>query len=215
MYDILIEQLEIRDKSNTLLTKVGSLEAVLSELKNISQEEIVINTIYAEIGAVSESDILLAAHADALVVQFNVPILPKAQKMAVSETVKIIKDRIIYSVIDGVRESLSSLLDPVYKDENLGEANIIQVFHMSGKSSASIAGCLVKSGVVRRGEWARVVRGKDTLFEGKIKSIRHLKDDVKEKSTGSECGIILEGYTDFQIDDLIQCFSRTEIERSI
>ena len=205
-------------KTQKILVKAdsqGSVEAILHEIHKISQEEILIDVVCSDIGAVSENDVMLAMQSNAIIIQFNVSILPGAQKMLSSDAVVVIKDRIIYNVVDRLRKILSDLLDPVYEDQILGDAKIIQVFQMSGKSTACIAGCLIQSGVMRRGEWARVIRNKNVLFEGKIKSLRHLKDDVKEKGVGYECGVFLEGYSDFKIGDVVQCFSRKRIDRSI
>jgi translation initiation factor IF-2 len=193
----------------------GSVEAMVSEVARIPQDEIVVEIIEKAIGPVVENDAIMAAHSQAIIVQFNVPVLAAAQKIIDDKKVVLVASPIIYTVVDQLRERLSALLDPVYEEEKLGAAKVIQVFHMTGKSSSCIAGCLITDGVLRRGEWINVMRKGDIIHQGKIKSLRHLKDDVKEKGIGYECGVLVDGYSDFAIGDLIHCFERKKIERKL
>jgi translation initiation factor IF-2 len=139
--------------------------------------------------------------------------LPEARKIIDSKDLRVLHHKIIYRVTDDVREILSGLLAPVYQEEWLGKAVVMQVFHV--KKESSIAGCLIREGLLRRGESVRVLRSGKVVYEGSLKTLRHIKDDVREKTAGHECGITLDSYSDFHVDDVIECFTRKRVERSV
>jgi translation initiation factor IF-2 len=191
----------------------GSLEGILNELAKITHEEIQLKIVSTGVGPVNEGDALLAEAAGAFIITFNVSVLPDARKVIESKDLKILHHKIIYRVTDDVREILSGLLTPVYQEEWLGKAVVMQIFHV--KKASSIAGCLIKEGLLRRSENARVLRSGKVVYEGLLKTLRHLKDDVREKTAGHECGVMLDNYSDFQVNDVIECFTRKRVERSV
>ncbi|MBM3631643.1 MAG: translation initiation factor IF-2 [Alphaproteobacteria bacterium] len=191
----------------------GSLEGVLNELAKISHDEIQLKIVSTGVGAINEGDALLAITSGALIINFNVPVLPEAQKLIENKGLCVLRHKIIYRVTDDVRKILSGLLAPVYQEEWLGKAQVMQVFHV--KKESAIAGCLIKEGLLRRSESVRVLRGGKVVYEGSLKTLRHVKDDVREKTAGHECGVMLDGYSDFHVDDVIECFTRKRVERSV
>ena len=191
----------------------GSLEGILNELAKINHDEIQLKIISTGVGAINEGDALLAIASGALIINFNAPVLPEARKLIESKGLCVLHHKIIYRVTDDVREILSGLLPPVYQEEWLGRAQVMQVFHV--KKESAIAGCLIKEGLLRRSESIRVLRGGKVVYEGSLKTLRHIKDDVREKTAGHECGVMLDGYSDFHVDDVIECFTRKRVERSV
>lgn len=191
----------------------GSLEGIVHELEKIQHEEIAVKIVHKAVGAINEGDVLLAQASNAFIIGFNVPTLPEAHKLIEEKSVKILRHKIIYQVVEDVRQILSGLLAPVFQEEKLGKAEVIQVFHI--KKASVIAGCMIKEGIMRRGEYVRIFRGGKSIFEGEIRSLRHVKEDVKEKAAGHECGVMIEGYSDFQIGDRLECFTKKKIERSV
>lgn len=191
----------------------GSLEGILNELSKISHDEIQLKIVSTGVGAINEGDALLAIASGALIINFNVPVLPEARKLIENKGLCVLHHKIIYRVTDDVREILSGLLAPVYQEEWLGKAQVMQVFHV--KKESAIAGCLIKEGLLRRSENVRVLRGGKVVYEGSLKTLRHIKDDVREKTAGHECGVMLDGYSDFHVDDVIECFTRKRVERSV
>jgi translation initiation factor IF-2 len=191
----------------------GSLEGILNELAKITHDEIQLKVISTGVGAVNEGDALLAEAAGATIINFNVSVLPDARKIIESKDLRVLHHKIIYRVTEDIREILSGLLAPVYKEEWLGRAAVMQIFHV--KKASSIAGCLIREGLLRRGENARVLRSGKVVYEGILKTLRHIKDDVREKTAGHECGVTLDNYSDFHVDDVIECFTRKRVERSV
>jgi translation initiation factor IF-2 len=191
----------------------GSIEGMVHELDKIRHSEVATKVIHKAVGPVNEGDVLLAKATGAMIIGFNVPVLPEARKLIEQGGVRLLSHRIIYQVVDEIKEILSGMLATVYEEQFLGRAEVVQVFHV--KKSATIAGCLIKEGLIRRGEGMRVRRGNKVVFEGQVKSLRHLKDDVREKSAGYECGITTDGYSDFQIGDSLECFTKKVVERSV
>ncbi len=191
----------------------GSLEGIMNELAKITHEEIQLKIVSSGVGPVNEGDALLAEAAGAFIITFNVSVLPDARKIIESKDLRILHHKIIYRVTDDVREILSGLLTPVYQEEWLGKAVVMQVFHV--KKASSIAGCLIREGLLRRSENARVLRSGKVVYEGILKTLRHLKDDVREKTAGHECGVMLDNYSEFQVNDVIECFTRKRVERSV
>lgn len=200
----------------TLIVKTdtqGALEGITHELAKIQHTEVELKIIHQAIGAVNESDALLAQATGAVIVAFNVPVLPEARKIIEQKGVLMLHHRIIYQAIDDIRKALSGLLSPIYQEEDIGKAEVIQIFHH--KKTASVAGCMIKSGILRRGECVRILRNGKICHDGFIKSLRRIKDDVREIASGYECGVMIEGYEDFQIGDVFECFTKKAIQRSV
>ena len=192
----------------------GSLEGIVHELEKIQHAEVALKIVHRAVGAVNEGDVLLAQASGALILSFNVVTLPEAQKVLAQKKVIILSHRVIYHIVEDVRRILSGLLDPVYEEEKIGKAEVIQIFQL--KKISVIAGCMIKEGVLRRGAYARIFRSGVPIFEGEIKSLRHVKEDVKEKAAGYECGMILEGgYCDFQLGDSVECFTKKRVQRFV
>lgn len=191
----------------------GSQEGLEHELLKIQHEEVAVQIIYKGVGSITESDALLAQTTGAIIVGFNVGTLPEARRIIENKGVRVLNHKIIYQAVDEVRKALSGLLDVSYQEELLGKAQVIQVFMV--KKMLPVAGCMVKEGLFRRGAYARVLRDGHVVFEGVIRSLRHIKEDVKEIASGYECGVSLDGYSDFKVGDTLECFSKKEIQRSV
>jgi translation initiation factor IF-2 len=191
----------------------GSQEGLEHELLKIQHEEVAIQIIYKGVGSITESDALLAQTTGAVILGFNVGTLPEARRIIETKGIQVLNHRIIYQAIDEIRNALSGLLEAVYQEETLGKAEVIQVFMV--KKMLPVAGSMVKEGLFRRGAYARVIRDGKIIFQGIIRSLRHIKEDVKEIASGYECGISLEGYSDFKIGDTLECFTKKEIQRSV
>lgn len=216
MSDIL-EKLKVTvKKEKSFILKVdaqGSLEGIMSELNKIVHDEVQVKIVQSGVGPVNEGDVLLAETTQSTILCFNVSTLPEARKIIESRHIPVLQHSIIYRISEDVKRLLSEMLEPVYQEEWLGKALVMQVFPV--KKEATIAGCVIKEGVVRRGEYARVVRSGKTLYEGVLKSLRHMKDDVKERGAGHECGMSLDNFNDFLINDEIHCYTKKRIERYV
>ncbi|ETZ06964.1 translation initiation factor IF-2 [Holospora obtusa F1] len=191
----------------------GSLEGLAYELEKIHHGEVALQVISSEVGPVSESDVMLAKTSNAIILMFNTYVLPDARKLIDQEKVILLNHQIVYRAIEEVKTLLEKLLAPEIQEHFLGKAEIIKVFHV--KKSSSIAGCLVKEGALRRGEYVKIFRDKTLLFEGEIKSLRHVKNDMKEVKFGYECGMILEGFDAFEVGDRIECYEKKSIAREL
>ncbi|MGD8627916.1 MAG: translation initiation factor IF-2, partial [bacterium] len=173
----------------------GSVEALSDVLVKLSTDEVTIKIIHRGVGPINEADVFLAAASDAIVIGFHVGILPKARELAKREEVDIRSYDVIYEVTKDMQAAMVGLLGPVIEEKPLGSATVRQVFSVS--KVGTIAGCYVTSGTILRNASARVVRAGESVFEGKISSLKRFKDDVKEVSQGYECGIGIEGFSEF------------------
>jgi translation initiation factor IF-2 len=182
----------------------GSLEPIVNSLKEI-KAEIKVNILHAETGAISESDVMLAAASKGIVIGFNVKADSNARKLAEAERVSIRIYDIIYRLIEDIEKALKGMLEPEYKEVKLGRAEVLQVFRIS--KVGNIAGCKVLQGEIRRNARVRLLRGDQTLFDGEISSLKHEKEVVKEVRTGFECGISLKGFDGIEPGDLIDCYA--------
>ena len=191
----------------------GSEEAIRESLAQLSTEEVRVNLIHTGIGPVGENDVLLASASNAVVIGFNVRIDPQAKRAAEVEKIDIRTYQIIYELLDEVKAGMEGLLAPVIEETILGHIEVRQLFRLP--KGGSIAGSYVKDGKVQRDSMARVFRDKEVIFTGKISSLKHLKDDVREMAAGFECGITVDGFTDFQVGDVIEAYSIEEIARKI
>ena len=191
----------------------GSEEAVRQSLLKIEHEEVRVDIIHSSVGNINESDILLATASDAIVLGFNVKVDPQAAKMAESEHVEIRTYNVIYELTKDVRAAMSGLLAPVYEDIHLGEAEVRATFKVP--NIGIIAGCYVTEGRMVRNENVRIRRDNKVIFDGKLDTLKHIKDEVKEMAQGYECGIQVEGFQDFQIGDVIEAYTRKAVARAI
>lgn len=183
----------------------GSLEPVVSSLQELSGGEIAINILHAETGNISDNDIMLASASKAIVVGFNVQVDPSARKMAETEGVSIRLYDIIYRLTEDIEKALKGMLEPEEKETVIGHAEVRAVFRIS--KVGNIAGCKVTDGEIRRNARIRVQRKGEILFEGGIASLKHLQDDVREVRSGFECGIGLKGFNEFEVGDILECYT--------
>jgi translation initiation factor IF-2 len=183
----------------------GSLEPIVTSLKDLSSKEISINILHAETGNISENDIMLAVASHAIVVGFNTSADSAARKMAEAEGVSIRLYSIIYRLIEDVEKAMKGMLEPEYVEVIIGQAEVLAVFKIS--KVGAIAGCKVVKGEIRRNAKARVIRHESELFTGEFGSLKHEKDDVREVRAGFECGVGLKGFNDFEVGDIIQCYT--------
>ncbi len=186
----------------------GSVEAVGESLRKLSTDAVRLNVLHSGVGAITETDVNLAAASNTIIIGFNVRPEVKAQTMAEKEGVDIRLYSIIYDAVEDVKKAMEGLLAPTLKEKFLGRAEIREVF--SVPKIGNIAGCYVQDGKMLRNAQARLLRDNMVVYEGKLSSLRRIKDDVKEVASGYECGIGLENYNDLKIGDLIEAF---EIEK--
>ncbi|MGI6147991.1 MAG: translation initiation factor IF-2 [Firmicutes bacterium] len=191
----------------------GSVEAVRASLEKLSTDEVRVRVIHQAVGAISESDVHLAATSDAVIIGFNVRPEPNARKEAEREGVDIRLYRVIYDLLDDVKAAMSGLLEPEYKEVVLGRAEVRQTFRVP--NIGTVAGCYVQDGKITRTAEVRVLRDNVVVYEGKIGSLRRFKDDVREVMHGYECGIGLEKFNDIKEGDVIEAFYMEKIERSL
>lgn len=183
----------------------GSLEPVVSSLQDLGKGDIAINILHAETGAVSESDVMLAAASKAIVIGFNVQADSTARRLADSEGVSIRLYDIIYRLIEDIEKALKGMLEPEEKEVILGHAEVRAVFRIS--KIGNIAGCYVTDGEIHRNAKMRVIRNGEVIHEGWIHSLKHLQEDVREIRHGFECGIAIKGFDGFEVGDKLECFS--------
>lgn len=191
----------------------GSEEAVRQSLTKIEHAEVAVDIIHSSVGNVNESDILLAAASNAIVLGFNVKVDPQAAKQAEAEHVEIRTYNVIYELTRDVRGAMAGLLTPVYEEEKLGEAEVRATFKVPG--TGIVAGCMVTAGRVVRNEYVRIHRNNEVIFEGKLDTLKHLKDEVKEMAQGYECGISCQGFQDYQEGDIIECYAKNRVARAL
>jgi translation initiation factor IF-2 len=188
----------------------GSIEALGEALTKLSNEEVRINVVHSATGTLTESDISLATVSDAIIIGFNVRPTSKIQMLAHEENVDIRFYDIIYNVIKDVKDAIVGMMSSTFEERILGRAEIREVFHVP--KVGAIAGCYVTEGKIERGQLARVLRDWVVCYDGKISSLRHFKDDIKEIQSGYECGIGIEKYNDLKIGDIIECYYLEEIK---
>ncbi|NKB67267.1 MAG: translation initiation factor IF-2 [Candidatus Latescibacteria bacterium] len=191
----------------------GSVEAINQELGSITHEEVRVFVIHSGVGAISESDVLLAAASQAIIIGFNVLFEGAARSMADDNGVEIRTYEIIYEIMDDIRAGLTGLLAPSIEEKVIGQAQVREVFRSS--RLGTVAGCMIQSGKVTRNNRARVRRDSEIIFEGSISSLRRFKDDVREVLEGFECGIGLEGLDDIQNEDMIEILEVVETARTL
>jgi translation initiation factor IF-2 len=183
------------------------LQPIVSELEKVGKlvEDIRINVLHAAAGNITESDIMLAVASDAIVVGFNNSIDAATKTLADNEGISVRLYNIIYRLTEDVEKALRGMLEPTYKEVELGRANVMMVFKVS--KQGFIAGCRVASGVLRRNAKFRVIRNEQVVFEGEAASLKHEKEDVNEVRRGFECGVGLKGFREFEVGDEIVCYT--------
>ncbi len=191
---------------------VGSVEAVVSELGKIQHPEVRVNVIHQGVGGITENDVMLASASHAMIVGFNVRPNAEARALAERENVEIRPYRVIYDLTNDIEQALVGMLRPVEHEETLGEAEVRALFKVS--RLGTIAGCMVTSGLVRRGAQVRVVRDGTVIYETRIGQLKRFKDDAREVTEGFECGILLDGFNDVKEGDVLECYETRQVERT-
>lgn len=191
----------------------GSVEALSQSLQKLSNDEVKVNVIHGAVGAVNESDVLLATTSDAIIIGFNVRPDKNALAAAENEKIDIHLYRVIYDAIDDVKKAMEGLLDPEFVEKVTGDAEVRSTFRIPG--GVIIAGAYVTDGKISRSDEVRVARDGIVVFEGKIASLRRFKDDVKEVNQGYECGIGIENYNDIKEGDVIETFVNEAVKREL
>jgi translation initiation factor IF-2 len=171
-----------------------------------------VNVIHQGVGAITENDVMLASASNAVIVGFNVRPNAEARALAERENVEIRPYRVIYQLTEDIEQALVGMLRPVQQEATLGEAQVRALFKVS--RLGTIAGCMVTSGVVRRGAQVRVVRDGTIVYETTIAQLKRFKDDVREVVEGFECGILLDGFNDVKEGDVLECYETRQVERT-
>jgi translation initiation factor IF-2 len=191
----------------------GSAEAVTQALQKAATKKVGVKILDSGVGAITKSDVLTAAAGNGVIVGFNTKPESEIDSIASQQGVKILLFGIIYEAVDQIREEMANLLEPIIREKPLGKAEVRALFNIP--KIGAIAGSGVTEGVVRRGASVRVLRDRKVLHAGKITSLKRLKDDVREVTTGLECGIGVDGYTDVKPGDVIEAFELEEIRQSL
>ena len=191
----------------------GSLEAIRAAFDKLATEQVRVRILTAGVGAISESDVSLAAASNAMVIGFNVRAIPQARDLAKRDGIEIRYHSIIYELIDEVKGAMGGLLSPEQQESFIGYAEIRQVFSVS--KQGKVAGCMVTEGIIKRGCKVRLLRDNVVIHEGSLKTLRRFKDEVKEVRDGMECGMAFDNYSDIQEGDMIECFEVKEIARTL
>ena len=203
---------EIKDLNVIIKGDVqGSVEALKGSLNKIEVEGVRVKIIHSGAGAITESDVILAAASNAIVIGFNVRPDTQAKQTAEQEKVDVRLHRVIYNVIEEIEQAMKGMLDPVYKESIIGHAEVRNTFKVS--KVGTIAGCMVTSGKISRNAEMRLIRDGIVIHEGKIDTLKRYKDDAKEVAQGYECGITLESYSDVKEGDVIEAFIMETVER--
>ncbi len=191
----------------------GSLEALEDEIAKLPQEQVPVNVIHAQTGGINESDVMLAAASDAVIIGFNVRPLADARRAADEEGIDIRTYTVIYKVTEDLRAAMEGLLEPEEVEETVGQAEVKQTFKAS--RVGTIAGCLVTDGKATRSAGVRLVRDGTIVWSGKVGSLRRFKDDVAEVDEGQECGIVLDGFADIKEGDVLEFFETRQVEKTL
>jgi len=192
---------------------MGSVEALVNALLRLSTDEVRVNIIHSGVGAISEADVMLAAASEAVIVGFQVEPTPAAQQLAAREGVDIRLYRIIYECVEEIQRALEGLLSPELKEEILGHAEVRQVFQIS--RIGTVAGCYVTDGTIARNARVRILRDGLPIHTGTITSLKRFKEDVREVSAGYECGVMVSGFEDFRVGDVVEAFRFVEHKRTL
>lgn len=191
----------------------GSVEAIIGSVSKFNSDEVSVRVLHSGVGAITESDVALARATGGIIIGFNVRATAAARDNAAKEGVDIRYYSIIYNLIDDVKAALSGLLSPERRENLIGYAEIRQVFNIT--KAGKVAGCYVTEGTVKRGAGVRLLRDNVVIHEGKLKTLKRFKDEVKDVKSGFECGMAFENYDDIREGDMIECFEVEEIARTI
>ena len=189
----------------------GSVEAVKQSLEKLSNEEVRIRIIHGGVGAITESDVMLASASNAIVIGFNVRPEPSAKTFADEEKVDIRLYRVIYNAIEDITAAMKGMLDPVYEEKVIGHAEVRQLFKASGVGT--IAGSYILDGKFTRTAKVRLLRDNIVVYEGELESLKRFKDDVKEVNAGYECGLVFKKFNDLKEGDIAEAYIMVEVPR--
>ncbi len=191
----------------------GSVEALSDSLLKLSTEQFQVNVIHKAVGQISESDVMLAAASDAIIVGFQVRPSQSARKIAESEDIDIRLYSIIYDAIEEIKSAMEGMLSPELKEEIVGSAEVQEVFKIT--KVGTVAGCLVRDGKIKRNNKIRLIRDGIVVYSGELASLKRFKDDVKDVATGYECGLNINNYNDIRVGDVIESYEEVEVKRSL
>ena len=191
----------------------GSIEALSDSLIKLSTEEVRVNVIHKAVGAISESDVLLAAASDAIIIGFQVRPSANARKLAEKEEIEIRLYSVIYDAINEVKSGIEGMLAPEEKEEVTATAEVLETFKIS--KVGTIAGCIVREGKMTRNAKVRVIRDGIVVYTGELGSLKRFKDDVKEVTSGQDCGLNISGYNDIKVGDVVEAYNIVEIKRTL
>ena len=191
----------------------GSIEALSDSLIKLSTEEIHVNVIHKAVGAISESDVLLAVASNAIIIGFQVRPMPNARKLAEKEQIEIRLYSVIYDAINEVKSGIEGMLAPEEKEEITANAEVLETFKIS--KVGTIAGCMVRDGKLTRSAKVRVIRDGIVVYTGTLGSLKRMKDDVKEVAAGFDCGLSVDGFNDIKIGDMIEAYQIVEVKRKL
>ena len=191
----------------------GSIEALSDSLEKLSTEEIKVNILQKSVGQISESDVMLAAASDAIIIGFNVRPTGNARQIADKEEIDIRNYSIIYDAINDLKDAMEGMLSPVFKEEVSGNAEIRETFKIS--KVGTIAGCMVLDGKLNRKTGIRIIRDGVVVYTGILSSLKRFKDDVQEVQKGYECGLSIENYNDIKVGDIVEGYDEVEVKRSL
>ncbi|HPT89135.1 MAG TPA: translation initiation factor IF-2 [Bacilli bacterium] len=189
----------------------GSIEVIKGSLEKLNVEGVKINVIRGSVGTITETDVTLAQASDAIIIGFNVRPTAKVSDFAKERNVEIRLYNVIYRIFEDIEDAMKGMLEPVYEEQVLGQAEVRQTFKAS--KIGTIAGCYVTNGVIVRGEKARIIRDGIVVYEGEIASLRRHKDDVREVRQGFECGLTIQNYNDIKEDDIIEVYTMVKVQR--
>ena len=189
----------------------GSVEAMSGSLIKLSKESVQVNVIHAAVGQISESDVLLAAASNAIIVGFQVRPSAAARKLAESEEIEIRLYSIIYDAINDIKDAIEGMLEPVMKEEIVASVEVMEIFKIS--KVGTVAGCIVREGRLTRTTPIRVIRDGIVIYTGKLGSLKRFKDDVKEVTMGQDCGLNIESFNDVRVGDIVEGYEQVEVKR--
>jgi translation initiation factor IF-2 len=209
-----VQEGEIKELNIVLKADVaGSLEALQDEIAKVPQEQVGINIIHSQTGGINESDVMLAAASEAIIIGFNVRPLADARRAAEREGVDVRTYSVIYKITEDLRNAMEGMLEAIEVEETLGEAEVKQTFKAS--KVGRIAGCIVNEGKITRTASVRLIREGTVIWDGKLGSLRRFKDNVQEVEEGQECGIVLDGYADVKEGDILEFFETKQVEQTL
>ena len=189
----------------------GSIEAMSGSLIKLSKETVQVNVIHAAVGQISESDVLLAAASNAIIVGFQVRPSASARKLAEKEEIEIRLYSIIYDAINDIKDAIEGMLEPVMKEEIVASVEVMEIFRIS--KVGTVAGCVVREGKLQRSTPIRVIRDGIVIYTGKLGSLKRFKDDVKEVTSGQDCGLNIESFNDVRVGDIVEGYEQVEVKR--